>query len=490
MRFVLGIDIGGTCTSAAVSRLAGDTWTGPEAVRLSPKSYAAPSVLHMSSSGALTIGEPDPDEEVDESRIIRGFTRRIGDDVPLMVGGEPCPAHGLTAVLAMWVVEHVMGQEGAQPDQIALCHPASWGPYRKEILLDALLDIGLTNVRLLPRPVAAAESHAARGFSGDALAVYALGGSSFEASVVRRADPAGFRLVGWPLTLDTLGGADFDEALFQLVRGKLSQKLALLDEAQVRVVLAGLRGECGKAKERLSATSETDLLVPLPHGPARVSVTRTEFEDSIRPTIQVTVDELGRAVRASDVPPDQLDGVLLVGGSSQIPLVAQLLTAYLPSKTTVAVDVEPQFAAAKGAALAAAALVSTAAGPRSERLRMARSRPARSRAGRTTESDLSSAPSQDIEKLAPPPRPPVTVRPLHLPTPRASRLTGNRSLMIVGVAVLAIVLGVMTFFFGSDGTRRAAPANTFDHRQTTDRTAAAATPDRVPPHPSGWSRHS
>jgi molecular chaperone DnaK (HSP70) len=466
MPYVLGIDIGGTRTSAAVARLRGASWSRPEVVRLDPQSHTVPSVLHVSANGSLTVGDPSlTGALVDGGRIARGFVQRIGDDVPLMVAGEACRPQTLAAVLAMWVVELVLGQEGEQPEHIVLSHPASWGPYRKELLHEALWEIGLANVTLLPEPVAAAESHAARGNACHTLGVYALGGDGFATSVVRQRRPAGFELLSCLEAVAPLGGADFDEALVEHIRAQLTRELGArqLEDPQVRLALFELRGECARAKERLTAATETDVLLRLPQGPKRVPITRTEFEAMIRPALELTVDTLARTVGSTGVPPDQLDGILLVGGSAQIPLVRELVAARFPIPVTVEAD--PQVTAAAGAALAACQIVSTPAGGRHDpdwsRQPAAIGYPDGAQPGPPQQRPD----RRQDEGPEPPPRPPVRITPLKLRrTASGSRLIPGRSLMASGLAVLAIgVAAVLAFAYPPEASLNASSSGASRH---------------------------
>ena len=221
MPYVLGIDIGSSNTAAAVARRRGATWTRPEAVPLSAGSPLMPSVLCLAEDGSLRVGEPVTD---DGSRTTRDFVHRIGDDVPVLLGGEPCAPQTLTAELAAWVVERVHALEGGAAEAIVLSHPAGWRPYRREVLHRALSDLGLRHVTLLPRTVTVAESHAARGFAGSTAVVYALGGNSFEAALVRRTPRGTYETFGTPQVSTRSVAADFDEALAEHARTVLARE--------------------------------------------------------------------------------------------------------------------------------------------------------------------------------------------------------------------------------------------------------------------------
>ncbi|MPZ25570.1 MAG: Hsp70 family protein [Micromonosporaceae bacterium] len=424
MPYVLGIDIGGTTTTAAISQLSGGGFGAPEVVRLGARSHSVPSALHLAPDRALTVADPVP---LDASRVARGFSRRVGDDVPLVVGGEPCPPQALTAVLAMWVVEQVQLQQGAPAERVVISHPAGWGGYRRGLLLRAIREIGLAGVSLLPEPVLVAESHRQHGWPGDTLAVYTLGGSDFETSLVGWAERAGFRLLGSAASVDPFGGTDVDEALVNHVQAALGSEFRTLrrDGPQARLALFGLRRECARAKERLSAATETEVLVPLPYGQVEVPISRTELEALIRPALQVTVDALIGIVRSGGRGGDPPDRILLAGGAAQMPLVAELVAAGLPG-SPIAVEPEPQHTAATGAAVVAAKIAT---------MRPAPELPAGSAsgppAGRPPNPDPD-PPEQVADGTLgeePPPRPPVKITPLKLPRARA----GQRRLGLVGV---------------------------------------------------------
>ncbi|MFI6261930.1 Hsp70 family protein [Micromonospora sp. NPDC051006] len=421
MPYVLGIDIGSTTTVATVARRRGANWARPEVVALDAASTTVPSVLHLGEDGTLVVGESGTD---DGSRTARGFVHRVGDDVPLLLAGEACPPQMLTAVLATWVVERVHDREGAPAEAVVLSHPAGWGRHRRDLLHAALWELGLSHVTLLPRTVTVAESHAARGFAGSAAAVYALGGNSFEAALVRRNARGRYETFGFPQGLDWIGGADFDEALAEHVRTVLARELATAGRRETHATLRALRPECDRAKRALTVDTGTDVLLNLPAGPARVPVSRVQFEEMIRPAVQATVDLLLRTVNSAGLRPAELDAVLLTGGSTRIPLVGELLAAAFP--VPVEVEPDPQLTAATGAALAACQVVSPRPRPAEP------DRPPRptAEARRDAAPAIPSPRRPDHGRSAvhsePPPRPPVRIAPLDLPSPSRLALARTR----------------------------------------------------------------
>jgi molecular chaperone DnaK (HSP70) len=426
MAYVLGIDIGNTSTVAAVARHRDGHWGHPEPVALHSGPGSLPSTLLLSTDGTFALGEGDESE-----RTARGVLSRVGDDVPLLLAGERYRPETLVALLAAHVVDQVHGARGAPAEMVVLSHPASWGRYRCDLLHNALWDYGLGAVTLLPRTVTVAEGHAARGFAGGIAAVYALGGGTFETALVRRNTRDRYETVGVPAALTRLGGADFDDALAAHVRAVLARELAAAGPG-ARGALRQLPVECERAKRELTVGSQTDVAMSLPTGPVRVPVTRLAFEELIRPTVQATVELLAQAVRAADLAPAQLDGVLLAGGASRVPLVAELLaTAGFPVETAP----DPQNTAAAGAAAAGTRILSPRplpAGPTPPA-----GPPATVGAPGTvaTASVASMArtagpPVDPADDLAPrdepPPRPPIRYPPLDLPKRSRRKLARSR----------------------------------------------------------------
>ena len=352
MSYQLGIDLGTTYTAAAVCRSSDRGQLDPEVVTLGTRSATVASVLYLGADGSVLVGEAAERRALtDPDRVVREFKRRIGDDTPLIIGDTPHQAHDLAARMISWVVERVAEREGGPATRIAITHPASWGTHRKELLAGALRATGLS-VTFLAEPQAAAVSYASaeRVESGSTIAVYDLGGGTFDAAVVRKNGT--FTLLGQPEGIDRLGGIDFNDAVFEHVRAGLGQALETVDvnDPSVLTAVSRLRRECVEAKEALSSDTEVTIPVLLPELRTQARLTRGEFEAMIRPQLEETVDALQRAVASAGLTAADLSVVLLVGGSSRIPLVAQLVSDTLDRP--VAVDADPKNAIALGAALA------------------------------------------------------------------------------------------------------------------------------------------
>ena len=360
MAFVAGVDLGTTFTAAAINR-SGNV----EMFRLSSSELSIPSIIYIGEDGSITTGvtarrrlltEPD--------RVAHSFKRRMGDPAPLMIGGAPFPAHLLTGKLLDWVVDRIAEQEGGKPDLICITHPANWGPFRRELLDQAIKSAEVEHAVTLTEPEAAAMAYATTRpvAPGATVAVYDLGGGTFDAAVLRR-NETGFDIVGTPDGVEALGGIDFDAALFDFVVEHVGEHLETLDldEPSVMQAVQRLRDDCVEAKIALSSDTDTTIAVMLPGKETQIRITRDEFEQRITPLLTETITALRRTLRSAKVEAGDLDRVLLVGGSSRIPLVGQLVTRELGRP--VAIDADPKNAIARGAAIYAQQQLSGPAAP-------------------------------------------------------------------------------------------------------------------------------
>lgn len=328
MPYTLGIDVGASRAAAAITRLDGPHRGAPHPV--SPVS-----------------ADPGP------------FVARIGDDVPIVLGNRQHNAHELMATGIDRIVEQVAAHHGDRPARVTVTHPPNWGPYRIDLLREALSRVGLGDSALVPEPVAAAVAAASRHrLDGPApIAVYDVGGTSVTATLLRPT-PGGFEIIGRSESAEHPAGADFDDELVALVTAGRPDPGAHWDD------LTKLRQECVQAKHVLSAAPE--VVVP----PLQVRVTRAEFEELIRPLLHKGVDVLLRAMAGAGVTPDRLGAVVLVGGSARIPLVRQVLLERL--HRPVLLDGAPEATVAAGAALLASKSLPEPVNPVAETVVMAK----------------------------------------------------------------------------------------------------------------------
>ena len=344
MSYALGLDIGTTFTAAAVDR---DGVTS--IVQLGTNRAAVPSVVVFRGDDTVLTGDAaERRSRTEPDRVAREFKRRFGDATPVFIGGTPRSPELITSRLLRDVVDTVSEREGGPPaDGIVVTHPASWGEYKLGVLRQAVRLAGLTDVTFLAEPIAAAVHYSSleRVPDGAVLAVYDLGGGTFDAAIVEKRGDR-FEILGQPEGIERLGGIDFDAAVLEHVRVALGDAIDQLDPTGTEALR--LREECITAKEALSTDTDVSISVLAGGVEHQTRLTRAEFEEMIRPVLTSTVDAMRRALESASVTADRLDAILLVGGGSRIPIVAEMITNEFGRP--VAVDAHPKHSIALGAA--------------------------------------------------------------------------------------------------------------------------------------------
>lgn len=406
-RYALGIDLGTTYTGAAV--LGG---RGPaRVVQLSGTSQTIPSVVSISGDAVLAGEAAERRLATHPGETAREFKRRFGDPAPLVLAGAAHGVEVVTAHLLSDVMRRVEQSEGTPPSLVGIAHPASWGPFRLDLLRRAAGLAGVERVELVPEPIAAAVANRDRVADGSLVAVYDLGGGTFDAAVVRC--EGDWSVVGTPEGVERLGGIDFDQAIMAHVDAVLDGQVFALDtsDGEARSALSRLRAECQAAKEHLSQDTEVQIDVSLPNLHTSVRLTRAEFEAMVRPRLTDSLAVLDRVVSSADVTWSDIAQVVLVGGSSNIPAVAQSVSEHTGRPVMTATN--PHLAVAVGTAMVTGRLVESVAAER--------------------------APSTPPVPAAPSAAPPAA------PEPQPAGPARSRTPVLVGalVAVLAIVVAAV-----------------------------------------------
>ncbi|GAA3303828.1 hypothetical protein GCM10020218_102220 [Dactylosporangium vinaceum] len=346
--YVVGIDLG-TSNTVAVIR-------SPDGRRrpvLFDGAPLMPSSVFLTDNGQLAVGrDAQRLAQLDPGRYEPNPKRRIDEPSVLLGSSEIPTVHMLAAVLRAVAVGVAEVTRYAPP--VVLTYPASWGQTRRKMLHDAAVTAGFGDVSMLPEPVAAARyfisalNHPLP--PGQAVVVYDFGGGTIDIAVVRN-DPQGFTVIGSG-GLEDVGGLDLDAALVERlgevlaasqpdVWRRLQDPRTSQERRDRRLFWEDIRG----AKEMLSRTTVAPVSVPGVE--SALHLTRDELEAKIGPMITRTVNETARVVRDSGLTANGLAGILLVGGSSRVPLVARMLHRELGVVPTVLE--QPELPVAEGA---------------------------------------------------------------------------------------------------------------------------------------------
>ena len=363
MGWTLAIDYGTSNTAAAVALDGG----APQALLVDGAPRLASTVV-LDADGELVVGRKAENlVAVRPEAVERAPKRRLGVVETVILGEQEVEVVECVAAVLRPVVKEALRQAGQEaPDRVVLTHPAAWTAARTDPLRAAAARAGLQDVELLEEPVAAARHYAAaRVAAGGYVAVYDLGGGTFDTAVLQRTSD-GFVLAGKGGDQE-LGGEDFDERLAAHVADLIEEIDAELwartlagAEIEDRRRLAAFRQEVRTAKEVLSDSTVYSVVIPnLAHD---VRVTRAELDDLVRDALQSTVSMLQETIRDAGVAPDALAAVYMTGGASRMPLAETLVFEAFGRRPTTYGD--PKGVVALGAALPGVGRRRTRAGGR------------------------------------------------------------------------------------------------------------------------------
>jgi hypothetical protein len=231
-------------------------------------------------------------------------------------------------------------------------HPAAFSPSQRKAIEEAALLGGFEQVTLLEEPVAAALGQMAQGSAvGQGVIVYDLGGGTFDLAYVQR-DGAGFRSPLPCLGLPRCGGDDIDQQIYDTLDEKAHELGMSLYHADGSLSQAALR-ECRKGKEQLSslARSGISIMIPEVHSQSkRYFVERGELEGLMGELVENTVKQTQELIRRVEQAGLPLEEVILIGGSTRAPLIAQKLQQRLPQTIRLSKTMYADHAVALGAA--------------------------------------------------------------------------------------------------------------------------------------------
>ncbi|MEU8001309.1 Hsp70 family protein [Catellatospora sp. NPDC049111] len=352
----LGIDLGTTFSVVA----AVDGHGRAEVLRNELDEQTVPSVVHFESPSSVLVGSAARDAgALDPQHTVALIKRQMGTGRLLEFFGTAHTPESISALILRALVQGVaVGRTGPQPGAgtpvpAVVTVPAYFGIAEREATHQACLLAGIEVLELVSEPVAAAIHYGLSGPSEHGLAVvYDLGGGTFDATLLK----LGERMAVLATDGDAgLGGADWDTRLADHLLDRFTEATAgEAEPAEDPAFTADLRLAAERLKRDL--TRALGQLVTVRHGDraVRVSVTRDEFEAMTRDLVDQTLLVVRRLLRQAGRVPAEVDRVLLVGGSSRMPMIASALAAEFGWRPRLH---DPDLAVAKGAALRAHHLV-------------------------------------------------------------------------------------------------------------------------------------
>src|SRR3954471_2193809 len=371
MAKVIGIDLG--TTNSVVAIMEGDQ---PKVLINAQGSRLTPSVVAFTDKGEVLVGQTARHQQVTNPKnTIFSIKRFVGRRHSEVAQEEKMVPYEITGGTEEMVKVKVRGKEYT-PEQVSamilqdlkktaesyfgepvtdavITVPAYFNDAQRKATKDAGEIAGLKVLRVLPEPTAAALAYGIDKKKNEKVLVFDLGGGTFDVSCLDVGDGV-FEVLS--INGNThLGGDDFDEELINYVAEEF-RKQEGIDLRKDAMALQRLKEACEKAKIELSNAMETTINLPFitadQSGPKHLqeTITRTKFEQLITPLVEKTRQPVLDALKDAKLDPGQIDEVVLVGGSTRVPMVQKLVKDLFKGKEPNK-SVNPDEVVAIGAAI-------------------------------------------------------------------------------------------------------------------------------------------
>ena len=347
MSKIIGIDLG--TTNSCVAVLEGgkaSVITNAEGERTTP------SVVSY-KNGEIKVGTVAKNEAITSSDVVRSNKRYIGTDHKFHVNGKDVTPVEVSAQILMKLKKDAEAYLNDKVTKAVITVPAYFNDAQRQATKDAGKVAGLEVERIINEPTAAAIAYGIdKQDKNQKILVYDLGGGTFDVSVLEIGD--GVYEVLATAGNNKLGGDDFDQRIIDYLVEEFKKQNGI-DLSTDKLALQRLKDASEKAKKDLSSAVTTNISLPFitqgTNGPLHldVTLTRAKFEDLIRDLVESTTKQVKDALKEANLSSSDLDKVLLVGGSTRIPCVQELVkreTGKEPSK-----EVNPDEVVAMGAAI-------------------------------------------------------------------------------------------------------------------------------------------
>lgn len=349
---IIGIDLGTTFSATAIVQ------DGVPHIVPQGDERIMPSVVGITPQGSLLIGTPARNQyALYPDETIRSIKRKMGQDVQVELGGRSYKPQEISALILRELKRNVEKALGQPITQAVITVPAFFSDAARQATREAGEIAGFTVERIINEPTAAALAYGLdRSSERQMVAVYDLGGGTFDVSIIEL--DTGVVEVRASHGNTQLGGDDFDERLLNFLIDRFMQDYDGIDPRQDRRALARLTRAAEAAKITLSSQPfvrvREEYLITDNGRPLHLDVelSRVEFEDMIGDLLEGTLRSLDAALSDAGIEAGDLNRILLVGGSTRIPLVWEMLREHTGLEPEIAIN--PDEAVALGAAVQAA----------------------------------------------------------------------------------------------------------------------------------------
>jgi molecular chaperone DnaK len=349
----VGIDLG--TTNSVISILEGGE---PKVINNAEGNRTTPSVVAFAKNGEVLVGDQAKRQAItNPDRTIRSVKRHMGTDWNVEIDGKLYTSQEISARILQKLKRDAEAFLGEDVTEAVITVPAYFGDAQRQSTKEAGQIAGLEVLRIVNEPTAAALAYGMDKSSDHLILVYDLGGGTFDVSVLEIGE--GVFEVKSTSGDTSLGGDDWDERVIDwLVKGFKNEHG--VDLAKDPMALTRLREAAEKAKIELSSVQETEINLPFitatADGPIHMlkKLSRAEFEQMTEDLVERTRKPFQQALKDAGVTMNEIDHVILVGGSTRMPSVQTLvqeLAGKEPNKS-----VNPDEVVALGAAVQAGVL--------------------------------------------------------------------------------------------------------------------------------------
>ncbi|MCG5532025.1 Hsp70 family protein [Halorhodospira sp. 9621] len=349
---IIGIDLGTTNSEVAVAR------NGRVQLIEVEDAYLMPSAVGLDEHGALLVGQAARNQlALHPERTVRSIKRRMGEDIKIPLGDRSYTPQEISAVILARLKQAAEVQLGEPVRKAVITVPAYFSDAQRQATRDAGTLAGLDVVRIINEPTAAALAYEGDQPERRHILVYDLGGGTFDVSVVRMEQDVVEVLASHGN--NHLGGDDFDALIVDQLRAHVKDDHGV-DPADDPRAMARLRHAAEAAKMDLSGTPiariEEAYLLEGRQGPINLSVdlTRADYEEMIEPLLDETLEAVRIALEDAELAVNDLDEIVLVGGTTRTPRIQQRLEELLGVQPRGEID--PDLCVAMGAAIQGAVI--------------------------------------------------------------------------------------------------------------------------------------
>jgi molecular chaperone DnaK len=377
MAKVIGIDLGTTNSCVAVME-----GKAPKVIENAEGMRTTPSIVAFTDEGERLVGQPakrqavtnpertifavkrligrrydDPMVEKDKKLVPYKITRASNGDAWVEIEGKAYSPSQISAFILQKMKETAEAYLGSKVEQAVITVPAYFNDAQRQATKDAGKIAGLEVLRIINEPTAAALAYGLDKNKTGTIAVYDLGGGTFDISILEIGDGV-FEVKS--TNGDTfLGGEDFDMRLVNYLADEF-QKEQGIDLRRDKLALQRLKEAAEKAKIELSSTTQTEINLPFitadASGPKHLTMklTRAKFEALVDDLVQKTIDPCRQAIKDAGLSAAEINEVVLVGGMTRMPKVQEVVKQLFGKEPHKGVN--PDEVVAVGAAIQAGVL--------------------------------------------------------------------------------------------------------------------------------------